>query len=126
MNRFLGCLVLGMISAWGGNGMASLQAGPSPDFVPAPGEENKPKNGQVVTITAFWSRLRWISIPAKPTRLILYATPNGNTIEQTLGCALSPGIDWHFDIQHASAQVRILRPLRPEENLVLACVEARG
>src|SRR5438067_1259637 len=32
-------------------------------------------------------------------RLVIYATPNGNTIEQTLGCAMAEGRDWHFDIQ---------------------------
>lgn len=64
--------------------------------------------------------------PAKPTRLIIFATPNGNTIEQTLGCAPAPGIDWHFDIQHVAAQVRKLRSLSPDENVVLACTEAEG
>src|SRR5205807_1541230 len=44
--------------------------------------------------------------PAKPTRLVLFATPNGNTLERTLGCGKSPGLDWHFDIQHVAAQVR--------------------
>lgn len=63
---------------------------------------------------------------SKPTRLIIFATPNGNTIEQTLGCAAAPGIDWHFDIQHVAAQVRRLRALSPGENIVLACTEAEG
>jgi hypothetical protein len=69
--------------------------------------------------------------PAKPNRLIIFATPNGNTIEQTLGTALSDnGIsgktDWHFDIQHIAAQVRCLREIDKRENIVLACVEAEG
>jgi hypothetical protein len=64
--------------------------------------------------------------PAKPTRLVVYATPNGNTIEQTLGCGPAPGLDWHFDIQHVAAQVRRLREVSPGENVVLACVEADG
>jgi hypothetical protein len=64
--------------------------------------------------------------PKKPTRLIVYATPNGNTIEQTLGCATAPGLDWHFDIQHVAAQVRKLREVSPGENVVLVCVEAEG
>lgn len=64
--------------------------------------------------------------PKKPTRLIIYATPNGNTIEQTLGCATADGLDWHFDIQHVAAQVRKLRDVSPNENIVLACVEAEG
>lgn len=62
--------------------------------------------------------------PKKPTRLVVYATPNGNTIEQTLGCA--GGADWHDDIQHVAAQVRKLRDGTPNENVVLACVEADG
>ena len=41
--------------------------------------------------------------------LILYALPNGNTTEQTMGRALAPGMDWHFDIQHIAAQTRALR-----------------
>ena len=64
--------------------------------------------------------------PKKPTRLIIFATPNGNSIEQTLGCTTAPGLDWHFDIQHVMAQVRLLRALTPDENIVLACTEAEG
>ena len=64
--------------------------------------------------------------PKKPTRLILFATPNGNTIEQTLGCASATGLDWHFDIQHVAAQVRKLRSITPNENVVLVCTEAEG
>src|SRR5947209_12634757 len=44
--------------------------------------------------------------PARPTQLVIYATPNGITIEQTLGCAPGAGVDWQFDIQHVAAQVR--------------------
>ena len=44
--------------------------------------------------------------PRMPTRIVFYATPNGNTIEQTLGCRANPGLDWHFDIQHVAAQIR--------------------
>jgi len=60
----------------------------------------------------------------KPTLLILYATPNGNTIEQTLGCAKAEGLDWHFDIQHVAAQVRRLREVDQRENIVLAVTQA--
>ena len=41
--------------------------------------------------------------------LVFYALPNGNTIEQTIGKAIKPGDDWHFDIQHIGAQTRFLR-----------------
>lgn len=61
--------------------------------------------------------------PAKPTRLILYALPNGNTIEQTMGHRAKPGEDWHFEIQHIAAQVRWLRANRPEVNLVIVYLE---
>ncbi|QEG30762.1 hypothetical protein GobsT_55740 [Gemmata obscuriglobus] len=64
--------------------------------------------------------------PKKPTQLVIYATPNGNSVEQTFGCATGPGLDWHFDIQHVAAQVRKLREVRPGENIVLVCVEADG
>ncbi len=62
----------------------------------------------------------------RPTRFLFYATPNGNTIEQTMGSALEPKTDWHFDIQHIAAQLRRLRELDKYENLVLVCVEAEG
>ncbi len=64
--------------------------------------------------------------PSRPTRLVFYATPNGNTAEQTLGSALIAGTDWHFDIQHIAAQTRRLRELDSRENIVLVCVEAAG
>jgi hypothetical protein len=64
--------------------------------------------------------------PARSTRLIIYATPNGNTIEQTLGCAVAPAVDLHFDIQHVAAQVRTYRELTLKENVVLACIQAEG
>ncbi len=62
--------------------------------------------------------------PQKPTLLVIYATPNGNTAEQTLGCQLTEGRDWHFDIQHAAAQCRVFRALETNRNVVLACVQA--
>jgi hypothetical protein len=64
--------------------------------------------------------------PAQGTRLIIYTLPNGNTIEQSLGCRMAEGLDWHYDIQHLAAQVRLLRSLRPQERIVLLCAEAEG
>jgi hypothetical protein len=61
-----------------------------------------------------------------PTTVIFYATPNGNTIAQTLGVQMKPSLDWHYDIQHIAAQTRRLREVSPDENIVLACVEAEG
>ena len=60
----------------------------------------------------------------RPTELICFATPNGNTAEQTLGAKLEPGMDWHYDIQHVAAQVRKLRDIDKSRNLVLACLQA--
>ncbi len=62
----------------------------------------------------------------RPLRVVLFATPNGNTILQTLGCRAAPGLDWHYDIQHVAAQIRRLREIAPEEDVVLVCVQADG
>jgi hypothetical protein len=64
--------------------------------------------------------------PARATRLIVFALPNGNTLEQTLGCRMNPGLDWHYDIQHIAAQTRLLRTLDPNERIVLILAEAPG
>ena len=56
--------------------------------------------------------------------LVIYATPNGNTIEQTLGCAASKELDYRFDIQHVAAQVRRWREVAPEEDVILTVVQA--
>ena len=61
--------------------------------------------------------------PAKPTRLVLYALPAGNSIEQTIGRHLAPGDDWHFDIQHIAAQTRWLRAHAGDANLVVAYLQ---
>jgi hypothetical protein len=58
-----------------------------------------------------------------PVRLIFYATPNGNTIEQTMGRKLKPGDDWHFDIQHIAAQTRFLRRVWTNQTVVVAYLE---
>ncbi len=61
--------------------------------------------------------------PARPTRLVIFGAPAGNTIEQTLGHRLRPGEDWHFDIQHIAAQTRWLRLHGDEANLVVAVLQ---
>src|SRR4051794_11089569 len=33
--------------------------------------------------------------PERETHLLIFALPNGNTIEQTIGCKSAPGLDWH-------------------------------
>jgi hypothetical protein len=59
----------------------------------------------------------------KPVLLIFYALPNGNTIEQTIGKAIKPGDDWHFDIQHIGAQLGFLREKITDRELVVAYLE---
>ena len=79
-----------------------------------------------------WTRLDagirlYVNAPRELARdnrtLVVYATPNGCTIEQTLGCAPREGLHWKFDIQHVAAQVRRLRSVDPATNLVLAVVQ---
>ena len=41
------------------------------------------------------------------TYLVLFALPNGNSIEWTKGKKMKPGDDWHFDIQHIAAQTQV-------------------
>jgi hypothetical protein len=60
----------------------------------------------------------------RKTLLIFYLLPNGNTIAQTIGRRPKPGDDWHFNIQHIGAQTRFLRRLLPDQNIVVACLEA--
>lgn len=64
--------------------------------------------------------------PAKPTRLILYTLPNGNTTAETIGRKRAAGADWHYGIQHIGAQVRRLREAARECNWVVAYLEADG
>lgn len=80
-----------------------------------------------------WSRLDsgvrvFVNAPAtftgKPRVLVVFATPNGNTIEQTLGCVAAKELDWRFDIQHVAAQIRRLREIASEREIVLAVVQA--
>jgi len=92
---------------------------------------------------AFGEQARWITLAdgarlytnaaaslesraALPTDVVFYATPNGSTVEQTLGGQLSKSIDanWLFDIQHVAAQVRLLRTLEPDRNIVLVVAQS--
>ena len=58
-----------------------------------------------------------------PTEIVLFALPNGNTIEQTIGKKLNTADDWHFDIQHIGAQTRFLRNQSLKNNLVVVYLE---
>jgi len=59
----------------------------------------------------------------KPICIALFALPNGNTTEQTIGKIMEPGDDWHFDIQHIGAQTRFIRNHLNEYNLVTVYLE---
>ncbi|GAB1374035.1 hypothetical protein MASR1M46_09160 [Bacteroidales bacterium] len=61
----------------------------------------------------------------RPVRLIIYALPNGNSIEETEGRSgeLLPA-DWRYNIQHIAAQVRFLRVYDNRYNYVVAYLEA--
>ena len=61
--------------------------------------------------------------PAKEAIIILYALPNGNTTEQTMGKKLQPGDDWHFDVQHIRAQTRFIRNALRNQNVVVVYLE---
>ena len=93
---------------------------------------------EFATVEPFSERIRWdrlssgikvmVNLPAesKPGKqaLVIYATPNGNTIEQTFGAAAQPGQDFRYDIQHVAGQIRCLRALVNEGNLLFAIVQA--
>lgn len=55
--------------------------------------------------------------------VILYALPNGNTTEQTMGKKMEAGDDWHFNIQHIKAQTAFLRREMPEKNIAVVYLE---
>ena len=56
----------------------------------------------------------------KKTIIVLYALPNGNTTEQTMGKKIKEGEDWHFDIQHIKAQTTFVRNELKKENIIVA------
>lgn len=58
------------------------------------------------------------------TFLVLFALPNGNSIEWTKGKNMKPGDDWHFDIQHIAAQTRFVRDLDKKNNYIVAYLMA--
>ena len=58
------------------------------------------------------------------TYLVLFALPNGNSIEWTKGRKLNAGEDWHFDIQHIAAQTRFVRDLDKKNNYIIVYLMA--
>ncbi|MBU1095283.1 MAG: T9SS type A sorting domain-containing protein [Bacteroidetes bacterium] len=61
--------------------------------------------------------------PDKPVLISLYALPNGNTTDHTIGRVLRDGDDWHYDIQHIGAQTRFLRKNFNDYNYVTVYLE---
>ncbi|MBN2281345.1 MAG: T9SS type A sorting domain-containing protein [Candidatus Marinimicrobia bacterium] len=61
--------------------------------------------------------------PEKPISLVLFALPNGNTIEQTVGKEMGGDTDWHYDIQHIGAQTRFLRNMDTGCNIITVYLE---
>jgi hypothetical protein len=58
--------------------------------------------------------------------LVLYALPNGNSIDETTGRQPAGAAQWRFGIQHIAAQTRWLRASEPRALLGVALVEAEG
>jgi hypothetical protein len=69
-----------------------------------------------------------IDLPAvmdkqRPTTLVFFALPNGNTTAQTMGKKLAAGDDWHYDIQHIRAQTAFVRKAWKRQQVVVAYLE---
>ncbi len=60
----------------------------------------------------------------RPLHLILYALPNGNSIEETSGRKPASSNEWHFDLQHIAAQTRFLRAADTNGDYVVVYLEA--
>lgn len=106
--------------------VGAVGAGPVPGFTRSPFFHEQVRMETLPTGIRMLTNLPQVMRADRPTLVIFFATPNGNTIEQTMGCAMVPDLDWHFDIQHVAAQVRVLRDLDRTRNIVLVCMEAEG
>jgi len=58
-----------------------------------------------------------------PLNLIIYALPNGNSIEWTMGKQKNAADNWHFNIQYVDAQAEWLRQ-HTSDRYVVAYLEA--
>lgn len=63
---------------------------------------------------------------ARPLRLILYALPNGSTVEQTAGRHPLSSEEWRYGIQHIAAQTRWLRAAEPESGIIVCYLQCEG
>jgi hypothetical protein len=59
----------------------------------------------------------------KPSIVIFYALPNGNSTAWTMGKKMQPGDDWHYDIQHIAAQTSFIRQQLRKTNIVVIYLE---
>ena len=60
-----------------------------------------------------------------PLELIIYALPNGNSIEQTFGKSTSDSLEWRYEIQHIGAQSKLLRKICSDKNIVVVYLETK-
>ncbi len=60
----------------------------------------------------------------KPTKIVMYGLPNGNTITYTRGKVMHEGDDFRYDIQHIDAQTRFIRNTAKEYNFVTVYMQA--
>jgi hypothetical protein len=61
----------------------------------------------------------------KPTIIVFYALPNGNTTDHTMGKKMQEGDDWHFDIQHIRSQTAFVRQMLRRKNFIVIYLENR-
>ncbi len=109
--------VLTMVTPWLLGQEAQTIPGRAPPLEERVRWERNPSGIRILTSVANASA-------ATRRRLLIYATPNGNSLEQTWGCSAAPGRDFRFDIQHIAAQTRRLREIDTQRDTVLAIVQA--
>jgi hypothetical protein len=88
---------------------------------------HKPVQAQIDTIKLLGDVRVVMDRPEKinkkePFILVVFALPNGNSIEQTMGKKMKEGDDWHFDIQHIRAQTSFVRQ-HSNRNVIVAYLE---
>lgn len=101
------------------------------DLYYLPGFQKSPYFDEQILSFSYWPEVKvQINAPSaltfapnKKVYLILYALPNGNTTDWTIGRKLNSGDDWHYDIQHIGAQTRFLREHIKDANIVTVYLE---
>ncbi len=131
MNRFVaGPLAVGLLAAGAWLPSHSGRAAEAPAWRAA--FRRSPYFGEWVRYDRSADGIRRIvQLPADydsefPTRLVIYATPNGTTAEMALGEAKSSGRDWRYDTQHVAAQIRELRTQSPGVNVAVCVIQPEG